>query len=193
MQWTCLKCLTWQLLHVESALKSGQPEATLDLLHFAGPFGVGSSAVAHHLESISPHPQKVIYLHHLAALLSRRAPHFLSRSSLSLRVSAISHRSTPPSHVLPTLPSRIVSSCLLLPTPSKWLLTRFPLSRRTTAGSLYPAYASYKAIKSNDLQKLEVWLMYWVVMGFIMCMESTVEWLFAWSVSWSSSTDAGRS
>ncbi|ORY72207.1 TB2/DP1, HVA22 family-domain-containing protein [Leucosporidium creatinivorum] len=50
----------------------------------------------------------------------------------------------------------------------------------TTAGSLYPAYASYKAIKSNDLQKLEVWLMYWVVMGFVMCAESTVEWMFAW-------------
>lgn len=52
--------------------------------------------------------------------------------------------------------------------------------RRTTAGSLYPAYASYKAIKSNDLQKLEVWLMYWVVMGFVMCAESTVEWMFTW-------------
>lgn len=42
------------------------------------------------------------------------------------------------------------------------------------------AYNSYKAIKSNDLQKLEVWLMYWVVMGTVMAMESSVEWIFAW-------------
>ncbi|KAK4703019.1 hypothetical protein P7C70_g3203, partial [Phenoliferia sp. Uapishka_3] len=37
-----------------------------------------------------------------------------------------------------------------------------------------------QAIKSNELQKLEVWLMYWAVMGTIMALESTVEWIFAW-------------
>lgn len=86
-------------------------------------------------------------------------------------------------HVLSPLPSRLVR----LPrycSPLSKVDQRSSLTsrsrRRTTAGSLYPAYASYKAIKSNDLQKLEVWLMYWVVMGFVMCAESTVEWMFAW-------------
>lgn len=50
----------------------------------------------------------------------------------------------------------------------------------TSLGFVYPAYASFKAIKSNDLAKLEVWLMYWVVMGTVMAAESTVEWFFAW-------------
>lgn len=55
-----------------------------------------------------------------------------------------------------------------------------PTRHSTSAGFVYPTYASYKAIKSNDMQKLEVWLMYWVVMGTVMAMESTVEWIFAW-------------
>lgn len=45
---------------------------------------------------------------------------------------------------------------------------------------MYPAYASYKAIKSNDAAKLELWLMFWVVMGTVMVLESTVEWTVAW-------------
>ena len=52
----------------------------------------------------------------------------------------------------------------------------------TSAGTVYPTYASYKAIKNNDGPQLEVWLMYWVVMGAVFTAESTVEWLFSWSV-----------
>ncbi|KAK4058937.1 hypothetical protein OIO90_000383 [Microbotryomycetes sp. JL221] len=50
----------------------------------------------------------------------------------------------------------------------------------TVAGAIYPAYASYKAIKTNDVAKLEVWLMFWVVMGIVMSFESTLEWIVAW-------------
>lgn len=46
--------------------------------------------------------------------------------------------------------------------------------------SAYPAYASYKAIKTGDLPALEVWLMYWVVMGVVSVLENTVEWTVAW-------------
>lgn len=53
---------------------------------------------------------------------------------------------------------------------------------RTVAGSIYPAYASYKAIKQNDAQQLEVWLMFWVVMGSVFAVEHSVEWLVSWSV-----------
>ncbi|SCV69073.1 BQ2448_2093 [Microbotryum intermedium] len=52
----------------------------------------------------------------------------------------------------------------------------------TTAGSVYPCYAAYKAIKANDGPLMEVWLMYWVVMGTLMAIEGSVEWVFAWSV-----------
>ncbi|KAK4053740.1 hypothetical protein OIV83_001396 [Microbotryomycetes sp. JL201] len=50
----------------------------------------------------------------------------------------------------------------------------------TVAGAIYPAYASYKAIKANDVSQLEVWLMFWVVMGIVMTFESTLEWLVTW-------------
>ncbi|SGY72567.1 BQ5605_C005g03183 [Microbotryum silenes-dioicae] len=50
----------------------------------------------------------------------------------------------------------------------------------TTAGSVYPCYAAYKAIKANDGPLMEVWLMYWVVMGTLMAIEGSVEWVFAW-------------
>ncbi|KAL8283609.1 hypothetical protein RQP46_005404 [Phenoliferia psychrophenolica] len=50
----------------------------------------------------------------------------------------------------------------------------------TGAGSIVPLYQSYKAIKSGDATRMETWLMFWTVMGCIMAMESTVEWLFSW-------------
>lgn len=50
----------------------------------------------------------------------------------------------------------------------------------TTAGFLYPAYSSYKAIRTNDTQAIEVWLMFWVVMAGIHTVENTVEWTVNW-------------
>ncbi|CAH7671887.1 TB2/DP1, HVA22 family-domain-containing protein [Phakopsora pachyrhizi] len=47
-------------------------------------------------------------------------------------------------------------------------------------GSLYPVYLSYKAIKNNDTQALEVLLMFWVVMGVITVLENTFGWLVNW-------------
>lgn len=54
--------------------------------------------------------------------------------------------------------------------------------RSTASGALYPAYASYKAIKSNDIQQLETWLMFWCVMGAVTVLEHSVEWIVSWSV-----------
>ncbi|MBW0474174.1 hypothetical protein O181_013889 [Austropuccinia psidii MF-1] len=50
----------------------------------------------------------------------------------------------------------------------------------TSLGTLYPIYLSYKAIKNNDLQSLEVLLMFWIVMGIINAVESTFGWLLRW-------------
>lgn len=50
----------------------------------------------------------------------------------------------------------------------------------TSLGTLYPIYLSYKAIKANDLQSLEVLLMYWIVMGSVTALENTFGWLINW-------------
>ncbi|KAA1077533.1 hypothetical protein PGT21_011169 [Puccinia graminis f. sp. tritici] len=50
----------------------------------------------------------------------------------------------------------------------------------TTLGTLYPIYLSYKAIKNNDLQSLEILLMFWVVMGTI----NAIEYAFGWFLHW---------
>ncbi|KAG0147301.1 hypothetical protein CROQUDRAFT_670590 [Cronartium quercuum f. sp. fusiforme G11] len=50
----------------------------------------------------------------------------------------------------------------------------------TSLGTLYPIYLSYKAIKANDLQSLEVLLMYWIVMGSVTALENTLGWLVNW-------------
>ncbi|KAH8925749.1 hypothetical protein BT69DRAFT_1087199 [Atractiella rhizophila] len=50
----------------------------------------------------------------------------------------------------------------------------------TLAGYAYPAYSSYKAVKTNDAAQLEVWLMYWVVIAFVSVAEMTVEWTISW-------------
>ncbi|WAQ86728.1 hypothetical protein PtA15_7A456 [Puccinia triticina] len=50
----------------------------------------------------------------------------------------------------------------------------------TSLGTLYPIYLSYKAIKNNDLQSLEILLMFWVVMGTIHAIESTLGWFLHW-------------
>jgi hypothetical protein len=45
---------------------------------------------------------------------------------------------------------------------------------------LYPCYASFKAIKSNDVAQLEKWIMFWTVMGCVTVAETTAEWLVNW-------------
>lgn len=51
-----------------------------------------------------------------------------------------------------------------------------------TGTTLFPIYASYKALKSNDVAKMETLLMFWAVAGCIMTVENTVEWVINWSV-----------
>ncbi|KAI5741131.1 hypothetical protein M8J76_010628 [Diaphorina citri] len=33
-------------------------------------------------------------------------------------------------------------------------------------GTLYPAYASYKAVKTKDIKEYVKWMMYWIVFAF---------------------------
>ena len=56
----------------------------------------------------------------------------------------------------------------------------YPLS--TSVGFLFPVYSSYKAIRANEQDAIESWLMYWVVMAGLHAVENTVEWAVNWCV-----------
>lgn len=45
-------------------------------------------------------------------------------------------------------------------------------------GTLYPAYASYKALKSNDATSLSRWMTYWMVSTLFFTLEETIFNLF---------------
>ncbi|KAG0100587.1 receptor accessory protein 4 [Podila epicladia] len=48
------------------------------------------------------------------------------------------------------------------------------------AGSLYPAYASFKAINTGDNNRLTAWLMYWSVMGLFSIAEFVLDTFIFW-------------
>ncbi|KAG0275165.1 receptor accessory protein 4 [Linnemannia exigua] len=50
----------------------------------------------------------------------------------------------------------------------------------SVAGSLYPAYASYKAIRTRDNNRLTAWLMYWTVMGMFSVAEFVLDTFVFW-------------
>ncbi|KAF9957127.1 hypothetical protein BGZ65_002240 [Modicella reniformis] len=56
-----------------------------------------------------------------------------------------------------------------------WLMTN-----STVAGSVYPAYASYKAINSRNNARLTAWLMYWTVMGLFTLVEFVLDTFIFW-------------
>lgn len=48
------------------------------------------------------------------------------------------------------------------------------------ASFLLPVFASYKALKTADPAQLTPWLMYWVVFGCALLVESWTEWFLSW-------------
>jgi len=53
-------------------------------------------------------------------------------------------------------------------------------SFRLVFGTLYPAYASYKAIKTRSNKEYLKWMMYWIVMAFFSCVETIADIFVAW-------------
>ncbi|EEC13919.1 secreted protein, putative [Ixodes scapularis] len=47
-------------------------------------------------------------------------------------------------------------------------------------GMLYPAYASYKAVKNKDVREYMKWMMYWVVFALFTCVETFADILISW-------------
>ncbi|KAK4099483.1 hypothetical protein N658DRAFT_525526 [Parathielavia hyrcaniae] len=50
----------------------------------------------------------------------------------------------------------------------------------SVASFLFPLFASYKALKTSDPAQLTPWLMYWVVLGCVLLVESWTEWFLYW-------------
>ncbi|XP_025837457.1 receptor expression-enhancing protein 4 isoform X2 [Agrilus planipennis] len=58
-------------------------------------------------------------------------------------------------------------------------LILYPLFR-LVFGTLYPAYASYKAVKTKNVKEHVKWMMYWIVFALFTCVETITDVLFSW-------------
>ncbi|XP_035674850.1 receptor expression-enhancing protein 2-like isoform X4 [Branchiostoma floridae] len=47
-------------------------------------------------------------------------------------------------------------------------------------GTLYPAYASYKAVKTKNVREYVKWMMYWIVFALFTCMETFADVFISW-------------
>ncbi|XP_017038451.2 receptor expression-enhancing protein 1 isoform X6 [Drosophila kikkawai] len=47
-------------------------------------------------------------------------------------------------------------------------------------GTLYPAYASYKAVRTKDVKEYVKWMMYWIVFAFFTCIETFTDIFVSW-------------
>ncbi|XP_031631037.1 receptor expression-enhancing protein 1 isoform X5 [Contarinia nasturtii] len=47
-------------------------------------------------------------------------------------------------------------------------------------GTLYPAYASYKAVRNKDVKDYLKWIMYWIVFAFFTCFETFTDIFLSW-------------
>lgn len=50
----------------------------------------------------------------------------------------------------------------------------------SVASTLFPLFASYKALKTSDPAQLAPWLMYWVVLACFFLVESWAGWFLVW-------------
>ncbi|KAL4709450.1 hypothetical protein ACJJTC_019747 [Scirpophaga incertulas] len=51
---------------------------------------------------------------------------------------------------------------------------------RLVFGTLYPAYASYKAVRTKNLKEYVKWMMYWIVFALFTCTETFTDVFFSW-------------
>ncbi|XP_065071109.1 receptor expression-enhancing protein 2-like isoform X1 [Rhopilema esculentum] len=47
-------------------------------------------------------------------------------------------------------------------------------------GTLYPAYRSYKAVKTKDVREYVKWMMYWIVFAFFTAVENAADVFISW-------------
>lgn len=47
-------------------------------------------------------------------------------------------------------------------------------------GTLYPAYSSYKAVRTKNVKEYVKWMMYWIVYAFFTCIETFTDIFLSW-------------
>ncbi|XP_053314135.1 receptor expression-enhancing protein 1 isoform X7 [Spea bombifrons] len=58
-----------------------------------------------------------------------------------------------------------------------WLISRLVV---LIFGTLYPAYYSYKAVKSKDIKEYVKWMMYWIIFALFMSVETFTDIFLCW-------------
>uniref|UniRef100_A0A8C6LZD0 Receptor expression-enhancing protein n=1 Tax=Nothobranchius furzeri TaxID=105023 RepID=A0A8C6LZD0_NOTFU len=60
------------------------------------------------------------------------------------------------------------------------LVTNTAVSSDLAFGTLYPAYASYKAVKTKNVKEYVKWMMYWIVFALFSTAETATDLLLSW-------------
>ncbi|KAM3964956.1 LOW QUALITY PROTEIN: uncharacterized protein ACR2FA_000849 [Aphomia sociella] len=71
-----------------------------------------------------------------------------------------------------------VATGLFAPRMISYLLV-YPFCR-LVFGTLYPAYASYKAVRTKNLKEYVKWMMYWIVFALFTCTETFTDVFLSW-------------
>ncbi|XP_063313704.1 receptor expression-enhancing protein 1 isoform X2 [Pelobates fuscus] len=58
-----------------------------------------------------------------------------------------------------------------------WIISRLVV---LIFGTLYPAYYSYKAVKSKDIKEYVKWMMYWIIFALFMAVETFTDIFLCW-------------
>lgn len=58
-----------------------------------------------------------------------------------------------------------------------WIISRIVV---LAFGTLYPAYASYKAVKTKNVKEYVKWMMYWIVFALFSTAETATDMLLSW-------------
>ncbi|XP_023850227.1 receptor expression-enhancing protein 1 [Salvelinus sp. IW2-2015] len=58
-----------------------------------------------------------------------------------------------------------------------WIISRLVV---LVFGTLYPAYSSYKAVKSKDVKEYVKWMMYWIIFALFTTMETITDIFICW-------------
>ncbi|XP_074772559.1 receptor expression-enhancing protein 2 isoform X5 [Athene noctua] len=58
-----------------------------------------------------------------------------------------------------------------------WIISRLVV---LIFGTLYPAYSSYKAVKTKNVKEYVKWMMYWIVFAFFTTAETLTDIVLSW-------------
>ncbi|XP_072221217.1 receptor expression-enhancing protein 1 [Leuresthes tenuis] len=69
------------------------------------------------------------------------------------------------------------ASCRLSSAMVSWIISRLVV---LVFGTLYPAYSSYKAVKSKDVKEYVKWMMYWIIFALFTAVEVFTDLFLCW-------------